>query len=99
MTQTHVVYILRCARGGHYVGHTTDLHDRLRRHNQGTACRFTASRRPVILLWSELQDDLLSAVRRERQLKGWSRAKRQALIAGDLATLRLPSRCRHPRPS
>lgn len=84
----HVVYILRCARGTLYIGETADLARRVEKHANGSACAFTASRRPVELVYSELHAGRDTALRRERQLKRWTRAKKEALIAGDLALLK-----------
>lgn len=84
----HVVYILRCADGALYIGETADLPARLRRHVDGCACAFTASRRPVTLVHSEPYDTRTGAMKRERQLKKWTRAKKEALIAGDLPLLK-----------
>jgi predicted GIY-YIG superfamily endonuclease len=67
------VYILRCNDGSLYVGRTNDLDARLGAHNNGTAALFTRK---------------LSAVQRERQIKRWTRAKKEALIAGDRLRLR-----------
>jgi predicted GIY-YIG superfamily endonuclease len=82
------VYVVRCADGTLYIGRTADLVDRLRRHNDGTACAFTARRRPVILVYSEDHQNVEAASARERQLKGWTRRKKEALIAGDLKLLK-----------
>ncbi len=84
----HLVYILRCADNALYIGETADLEGRLVKHRDGSACVFTARRRPVALVYSELQETRAAALRRERQLKKWTRAKKEALIAGDLALLR-----------
>jgi len=81
------VYILRCADGSLYVGQTDELQARLVKHNDGSASAFTAERRPVDLVYSEIPDRI-SALGRERQLKRWTRAKKEALIAGDLAKLK-----------
>ena len=84
----HVVYILRCADGTLYVGETTDLERRLLRHNNGDGFVFTARRRPVSLVFSEAHKTSHAASQRERQLKRWTRAKKEALIAGDLPRLK-----------
>ena len=55
------VYILRCVTNELYVGITNDLEARLLRHNDGTACQFTAKRRPALLVYSETQDSIPSA--------------------------------------
>ena len=80
-----VLYMLRCADGAYYVGHTDDLAATLAQHRQGTRDEYTAKRLPVELAWSAPFADRDTAFAAERRLKGWSRAKREALIAGDEA--------------
>ena len=82
------IYILRCADGVLYIGLTDDLDERMRRHHEGRGGRFTLTRRPVTLVYSEAWPTLLSARTREQQLKRWTRAKKEALIAGDTAALK-----------
>jgi len=84
----HVVYILSCASGALYIGETADLDRRLEQHQDGSACSFTASRRPVTLVYAEAHATRAAALKRERQLKRWTRAKKEALIAGDLQLLK-----------
>jgi predicted GIY-YIG superfamily endonuclease len=81
------LYLLRCADGSLYVGSTDDLELRLRRHNEGRGSAFTAQRRPVTLAYSESYATRSDARRREAQLKRWTTAKKEALIAGDRAKL------------
>jgi len=82
------VYILRCSDGSYYVGSTrTSLEVRVAEHNSGHYGGYTLGRRPVVLVWSQDFDRITDAIAAERQLKGWSRAKKQALIAGDLNLL------------
>ncbi len=76
-------YILRCADGSYYVGHTDDLERRIAEHHAGTLGGYTSSRRPVTLLWSQRFQTRDEAFAAERQLKGWSRAKKEAMMAGD----------------
>jgi predicted GIY-YIG superfamily endonuclease len=90
-------YILRCSDGSLYVGHTDDLVARVVRHNSGFASRYTAQRRPVILAYAEELSTNAIAVARERQLKRWTRGKKEALIARDLAALKRMSKSRQPR--
>jgi len=75
--------MLRCADDSYYVGHTDDLAIRLAQHqSDGPRC-YTSIRRPVTLVWSQefcTREEALSA---ERQIKGWSRKKKEALIASD----------------
>lgn len=96
------VYILCCADGSYYVGSTRDeLELRVAQHNDGTFGGYTISRRPVKLVNSEAFVNITDAIAAERQLKGWSRAKKEALIGGDLETLRrlAKNRTEHPHPS
>jgi predicted GIY-YIG superfamily endonuclease len=86
------VYILRCATGDLYVGMTSDVQRRLEHHNDGSACTFTRHRRPVELAYSEFQPSNLAAGLRERQIKRWTRAKKEALVAGNHEDLRTLSR-------
>lgn len=77
------VYILRCADGSYYVGSTrTALELRIGQHNAGVYEGYTKRRRPVVLVWSEEFQQITDAIAFERRLKGWSRAKKEALIAG-----------------
>jgi predicted GIY-YIG superfamily endonuclease len=88
------VYILRCSDGSYYVGHSEDVSTRLKVHNAGEGAAWTARRRPVILVYQEPLTTETEAVERELQLKGWSRAKKEALIKGNRATLKQLSECR-----
>ena len=82
------VYILRCKDGSYYVGSTrTALETRVGQHNAGTYGGYTKSRRPVFLVWSQEFQQITDAIAVERQIKGWSRAKKEALIAGDFDAL------------
>jgi predicted GIY-YIG superfamily endonuclease len=83
MPATYWVYILRCSDDSLYVGHTSDLPDRMRRHNEGNAAVHICSRLPVTLLFSEEHCDELAACERERQIKRWSREKKLALAERD----------------
>ncbi len=76
-------YLVRCADGSYYAGHTDNLEQRIGQHQTGTTGGYTARRRPVTLVWSERFATRDEAFAAERQLKGWSRAKKEALIAGD----------------
>jgi len=76
-------YMLRCADGSYYVGHTDDLQARFGAHQSGLIEGYTQTRRPVLLVWQQEFADRDEAFRAERQIKGWSRAKKEALIQGD----------------
>ena len=88
------VYILRCVDESLYVGHTRNIDKRVETHNAGRGAAFTVKRRPVELVYAEPHDTKTAAIRRERQLKRWTRRKKEALIRGDLALLRSLSRRR-----
>ena len=77
------VYILKCADDSYYVGSTTNLDRRLFEHQNGLIRGYTESRRPVELVWSAEFPTDHDAFLRERQIKGWSRTKKEALIRGD----------------
>ena len=81
-------YMLRCSDGSYYVGHTDHLEARIIAHQTGALAGYTAARRPVTLVWSEMFEERDQAFRAERQIKGWSRAKKEALIAGDFDRIR-----------
>ena len=90
----HSVYVVRCSDGTLYVGHTEDPESRVKAHNDGRGASYTFKRRPVRLVYFEAYQSEVEAVERERQLKRWSPAKKEALIAGDLQRLRQLSRRR-----
>lgn len=79
------VYMLECADNSYYIGGATgsDLNNRVMEHQSGARPGYTQSRRPVQLVWSEYFDRITDAIAAERKLKGWSRAKKQALIEKD----------------
>lgn len=76
------VYMLCCSDGSYYVGVATDVAHRLHQHNAGQAVAFTKERRPVELVYVEGCGTYLAARRREKQLKGWRREKKELLISG-----------------
>ena len=80
-------YMLRCNDGSFYVGHTDDLELRLAQHQDGTFAGYTEKRKPVVLVWSEMFMTRDEAFWIERKLKGWSRAKKEALIVNDWALI------------
>ena len=92
--QKHFVYILKCADGSFYVGSATDIEGRLKRHNSGNGAVYTTLRLPVKLVYQEPYKKLGNAVKRERQIKKWSRAKKEALINGELESLKKLSKSR-----
>ena len=89
------VYIIRSVGGPHsiYGGFATDLVARLSDHNEGK-CVFTKKYRPWKIVYSEQFETKGLALKRERQIKGWSRAKKEALIRGDFGELKRLSKRR-----
>jgi tRNA/rRNA methyltransferase len=85
-------YLLRCADGSYYVGHTDNLDHRVAQHQSGAFPGYTSTRRPVLLVWTECFDTREEALAAETRLKGWSRAKKEALIAGDWDRVQLLAR-------
>jgi predicted GIY-YIG superfamily endonuclease len=77
---TFHVYMLHCADGSFYVGQTEDLERRIAQHQLGSSGAYTKSRRPIRLVFAEAFAYRDEALARERQVKGWSRAKKQALV-------------------
>ena len=89
------VYILRCADGSYYVGSARlGLERRLSEHNNGTFGGYTSRRLPVELVRAEHFADFTDAIAVERQVKGWSRAKKEALVRGDFDLIRQLSKRR-----
>ena len=76
------IYILECNDGSLYCGSTNDLKDRLNRHNAGEGAEWTKKRLPVVLVYFEKYDTLISAQRQEKQIKGWAVIKKENLISG-----------------
>ena len=92
-------YMLRCADGRYYTGHTDNLECRVAQHQAGGYCAFTSRRRPVALVWSQAFPTRIEALEVERQIKPWSRAKKEALIQGDWEALSYFARPPKERPS
>ena len=95
------VYLLLCADGKYYVGshRGDDVDNRVREHNEGLDPNaFTFRRRPVELIWAGEFSDPAEMVNFERQMKGWSRAKKEAFAKGDWAKLKDLSKSRTAPP-
>ena len=89
------VYMLRCADGSCYVGSTRDaLEMRVAQHNAGTFDGHTSKRRPVELIFHQQFERIDDAIAAECRIKGWSRAKKEALIRGDYDALKMLARRR-----
>ena len=82
------MYILECADKNYYTGITNNIELRLAQHAAGIdkTC-YTFSRRPVLLQYVEIFTEVMQAIAREKQLKGWSRKKKEALFKEDWAKL------------
>ena len=81
------VYILRCGDDSLYVGHTDDLERRWAQHQSGEIPGYTADHQPLELVHWEECGERIDALERERQLKRWTKAKKEALIAGRMKNL------------
>ena len=81
------MYILECADGSYYVGSTTDLNRRLWEHQEGMGGEYTSKRLPVKLVYAEEYSSITEAYQREKQVQGWGRKKRKALIDGRIEDL------------
>ena len=97
------VYILRCSDGSYYTGHTEALYIRVSEHKSGaiSGC-YTFNRRPLELVFSESFETREEAIASERQIKGWSRKKKEAMIRGDWNEVSVLSKSRmsvHPSTS
>ncbi len=73
------VYLLRCGDNSLYCGVTRDVMRRLAAHRQGRGARYTRGRQPLSLVWVEAAASRSAALRREREIKQWSRSRKEAL--------------------
>jgi len=78
----YYLYVLKCRDGSFYTGMTDDIPARLEEHRQGIGCDYTLRRLPVFLVYHESHPSKRIARARERQVKGWSRRKKQLFIRG-----------------
>jgi predicted GIY-YIG superfamily endonuclease len=90
----YFVYVLRTLSNTLYIGVTQALDQRIAAHNRGRGARWTKAHPGARIVYSESYPTLGLARKREIQLKRWSRAKKEALIAGDAAMLKNLSRCK-----
>ncbi|MGY3794817.1 GIY-YIG nuclease family protein [Aquimarina sp. 433] len=81
------MYILECSDGSYYTGSTKCLEKRLEEHQKGEGANHTKKHLPVKLIYYEAYDRIDTAFYREKQIQGWSRKKKEALIKGELDTL------------
>lgn len=101
MTSHHMkyyyVYILECSDRSYYTGITNDLDNRQNQHNSGLNNKcYTYDKRPVKMVYSEEFTDVREAISREKQIKRWTRAKKQALINKEFESLPRLSKRRTP---
>jgi len=75
-------YIILCSNNKYYVGHTNDLAKRFQYHQNKLGAKFTSQNKPLRFLWHHDFDTELESIRREKQIKGWSRKKKENLING-----------------
>lgn len=86
------VYILECGDGSYYVGSTRNLDGRMEQHHSGAGGEYTAKRQPVKLVFFQELERIDEAWQREKQIQGWGRAKRRALVEGRMTDLPALSR-------
>lgn len=87
------MYILLCSDGSYYTGSTNNLDLRLKQHQAGEGANHTRNRLPVQLIYFEEYNRIDTAFYREKQVQGWSRKKKEALIAGCEADVKEAARC------
>lgn len=88
-------YILLCSDDSYYTGSTKNLALRLEQHNQGEGSNYTKRRLPVKLVYYETYEHVALAFNREKQIQGWTRKKKEALILGDLTNLEFLAECQN----
>ena len=96
---TFWAYIIRCADGKYYTGHTDDLERRIAEHQSGSIAGYTEARRPVEYMWSAEFPTRAEAIAAEVQVGNWSRAKKEALFRGDWDGVSAAARKTAPRVS
>ncbi len=89
------VYILKCSDGSYYIGSTRNIENRFWQHQIGKGSEYTKKRLPVVLAYLEEYERIDDAFNREKQLHGWSRKKKEALIEGDSNLLYRLSECQN----
>jgi putative endonuclease len=88
MKKDGYMYILECSDGTYYVGSTVNLGMIFIQHNNGEGSNYTQNRTPVKLIYAEYYKHVALAFEREKQVQGWSRAKKEALMQGNKALLK-----------
>jgi len=82
------MYILKCSDGSYYTGSTVDLERRLSQHQNGEGANYTKKRLPVELVYFEEYSSIADAFYREKQVQGWSKKKKEALMNGEYEDLK-----------
>ncbi len=82
------LYILKCSNNSYYTGSTIDLERRLNQHKTGMGANYTKKHLPIELVYVEEYDKISDAFYREKQIQGWSKKKKEALINGDFNKLK-----------
>ena len=89
------MYILECCDGSYYTGSTNDIEFRMIQHHSGLGARHTAKRLPVKLVYLEEFERIDFAFEREKQIQGWSRKKKEALINRNIHDLKKFAECKN----
>lgn len=89
------VYMLQCSDGSYYCGQTDSIEHRMQQHSAGEI-GYTSTRKPVHLVWQGEFETREQAIAFEQRIKGWSRAKKEALIAGDWERIQELARSKQP---
>ena len=90
---SYYIYILKCVNNSYYIGITNNLERRMHEHNEGLnkTC-YTYNKLPLILIYQTEFNNPIEAIAFEKQIKGWSRIKKEALINGDIELLKALSK-------
>ena len=93
---TYYIYILLCSDNSYYIGVTNNIEERVLQHQNGVhGNSYTFNKRPISLIYTEEFIDIKQAIEREKQLKKWSRAKKEALVNNDIDKLKVLSKSKH----
>jgi putative endonuclease len=95
MLMPSYMYILQCVDGSYYTGSTKNMPRRLWQHQNGLGANHTAKRLPVTLVYAEKFKRVADAFKREKQVQGWSRSKKEALIQKEWDQLHVLAECQN----
>ena len=95
MVMKGYTYILECSDGTYYTGSTVDLDKRMVQHQEGNGANHMKKRLPVKLIYVEEYDSIAKAFYREKQIQGWKRAKKEALVRGEIKELPGLAECKN----